>query len=200
MIQETFPGRGELPPNHHEVLYWRITDKPSRAIFLQIISVPLFVLWSGIFYQLAIRLGRLPASFKIQFGPDLLIALFGIIMTLVLHEFMHGITMQVFGAHPQYGVLWKQLMFYATSPGYVYPRGQFLAIALAPLVLLSLLAVLGMLLLAGSNMVIVLSLLAAINAAGAIGDLWIVTIVLRYPSYAYIMDERDGIRVFLPII
>jgi hypothetical protein len=28
--------------------------------------------------------------------------------------------------------------------------------------------------------------------------MWITTIVLRYAATAYVMDERDGIRVFLP--
>ena len=31
----------------------------------------------------------------------------------------------------------------------------------------------------------------------AIGDLWIAIIVLRYASTAYVIDERDGVRVFL---
>jgi len=31
-----------------------------------------------------------------------------------------------------------------------------------------------------------------------VGDLWITTIVLRYPATAYVIDEKDGIRVFLP--
>ena len=39
---------------------------------------------------------------------------------------------------------------------------------------------------------------AAFNAAGAIGDVWISTIVLRYAPTAWIVDERDGIRVYLP--
>jgi hypothetical protein len=29
-----------------------------------------------------------------------------------------------------------------------------------------------------------------------LGDMWITTIVLHYPAIAYVMDERDGMRVF----
>jgi hypothetical protein len=39
---------------------------------------------------------------------------------------------------------------------------------------------------------------AVVNGSGTIGDLWITAITLRYPEYAYIIDERDGIRVLLP--
>jgi hypothetical protein len=50
----------------------------------------------------------------------------------------------------------------------------------------------------GTLWVILLGIVGIINASGAVGDLWITMIVLRYPTIAYIMDERDGIRVFLP--
>ena len=40
--------------------------------------------------------------------------------------------------------------------------------------------------------------LAYVNASGAIGDVWITTIVLRYAPAARIVDERDGIRVYFP--
>jgi hypothetical protein len=42
-----------------------------------------------------------------------------------------------------------------------------------------------------------LALCAAINGSGAIGDLWITMIVVRYPPQAYVIDERDGIRMYL---
>jgi len=55
-----------------------------------------------------------------------------------------------------------------------------------------------MMALMGTAWVALFAFCATINAGGAIGDLWIAKIVLRYPASAYIMDERDGVRVFLP--
>jgi hypothetical protein len=120
------------------------------------------------------------------------------VVTIVLHELAHGIAMQVFGARPRYGVLWNYAMFYATAPGYAFHRNDYIQIALAPLFALSLLAVFVMWFLSGTFWVAVLAIGGVINASGAIGDLWITTIVLRYPLAAYVMDEKDGIRVFLP--
>jgi hypothetical protein len=60
------------------------------------------------------------------------------------------------------------------------------------------LAVLGMWLLQGTSWVALLGVGGLFNASGAVGDLWITRIVLQYPDSAYIMDERDGMRVFLP--
>jgi hypothetical protein len=116
---------------------------------------------------------------------------------LVIHELVHGAFMRLFGAHPKYGILWKQGMFYATCPGYPFTRTQYLIVALAPFVVISLAAVLLIGLLAGSAWTLLVALVAAINASGAIGDQWMTAIVLRYPAAAYVMDEKDGMRVFL---
>jgi hypothetical protein len=105
--------------------------------------------------------------------------------------------MSLFGAKPSYGVLWKSFMFYATSPGFAFRRNQYRLIALAPFVFISFLAVAGMVWLQGTLWVALLAICATINASGAIGDLWMTGIVLRYKPEAYVMDERDGIRVFV---
>ena len=190
--------RGATPEGYSEALYWRITDHPSRSVFLQLVSVPLFLAWGFIFFALAARLGSLPPG-AISFNPSRILALLaGVLATLILHELAHGLAMRIFGAAPRYGVILKFGMIYATSPGFAFPRWQFLSIALAPLVSLSLLAILGMSVWAGTAWPALLAVCATINAAGAIGDLWIMTVVLRYPPRAYIMDEQDGVRVFLP--
>ena len=62
--------------------------------------------------------------------------------------------------------------------------------------MISILVVLGMWSLQGTLWVALLGICGVINASGAIGDMWITAIVLRYPITAYVMDERDGVRVF----
>jgi hypothetical protein len=88
-------------------------------------------------------------------------------------------------------------MFYATSPGYAFRRNDYLVVILAPLVGLSLLALM-VILFAPPEVALLLALCATVNGAGAVGDLWILLITLRYPERAYVMDERDGMRIFLP--
>jgi len=188
---------GSLPNDYTEALVWQLSEKPSRVIALQILAVPLFILAGLIFLGLAIYLGKLPA--RNQFGlGEIGGVLIGILLTLVLHELIHGVMMQRFGATPQYGFLWKKLMFYATTPGYAYRRNHYVQIALAPLCGLSVLFVVGMWQWQGTIWVAILGLCGAINVSGAIGDIWMTIIVLRYAATAYVIDERDGIRVFLP--
>jgi len=188
---------GSLPIGYHEVLYWTVSDQPGKSVTLQILSVPLFVVSGALFFWLAIRLGAMPSLLNFSLlGCGLV--LMSILLTFALHELTHGVAMQTLGAHPRYGVLLKQFMLYATAPGFAFRRNSYLVVALAPLICLSILAILGMMALMGTAWVALFAFCATINAGGAIGDLWITKIVLRYPASAYIMDERDGIRVFLP--
>jgi len=186
---------GSLPNGYQEVLYYRL-NKPIRAILLQILSVSLFVVFGLFFLNVAIRLGKLPS--RLQFGLGEISLIFGgTLLILILHEFTHGVVMQMFGAKPRYGILWKQAMFYATTPKYAYRRNNYLLIALAPLFILSILVILGIWFMQGTLWVALLAICGTVNASGAIGDIWISVIVLRYATTAYVMDERDGIRVFL---
>jgi hypothetical protein len=198
-INNPAPTSGSLPNDYQEVLYWRVTEKRSRAIGVQILGVLSFVIFGIIFWGLVISLGKLPAEGQFKFGlVEISLMTLGILLTLVLHEMTHGFVMQMFGAKPKYGILWKSMVLYATSPGYAYRRNNYVVILLAPFVVISLLVILGMWLLSGTSWVALLGICGVVNASGAIGDMWMTMIVLRYAANAYVMDEQDGIRVFLP--
>ena len=187
---------GTLPDGYQEVLYYRL-NKPIRLVVLQILSILLFVVSGLIFWNVAIGLGKLPS--RVQIGlTGMILLVVGTLLTLFLHELTHDVVMQMFGAKPRYGVLWKQAMFCATTPGYAYRRNDYLLVILAPLFILSILVILGMWFAQGNALwVVLLGICGTINASGASGDLWIAIIVLQYASTAYVMDERDGVRVFL---
>ena len=190
---------GSLPNDYQEVLSWKVTEKPSRVIALNIFGVFLFIIFGVIFSSIAISLGKLPLKGEFSIGlKEISLALAGCLLTLVLHELTHGLVMQIFGAKPKYGIIWKGLMFYATSPEYAYHRNNYVVIALAPFIFMSILVVLGMWLLQGTLWVALLGICGILNASGAVGDMWTTMITLRYANTAYVIDERDGIRLFLP--
>jgi hypothetical protein len=198
-INNLIPTSGLLPSDYQEVLYWKVTEKPIRVITMNILGVFLFVIFGAIFSNIAVSLGKVPSESEIRLGLSEICSVFaGILLTLVLHELTHGLAMRLFGARPKYGIMWKGLMLYATSPGYAYPRNIYIVIALAPFAFISILVVLGMWLLQGTLWVVLLGMCGIINASGAIGDMWITMIVFRYAVTAYVVDERDGIRVYLP--
>lgn len=199
-INDTIPASGALPENYQEVLSWKVTEKPMRVIALNIAGLILFVIFGMIFSSMAFGLGKIPSQGNFRLGlVEISLSIAGVVLTLVLHELTHGLTMQMFGASPRYGIIWKGLMLYATSPGYAYRRNSYVVIALAPFVFISALIIMGMWILQGTAWVALLTVCGVVNASGAVGDMWITMIVLRYAVTAYVMDERDGIRVFLPI-
>jgi hypothetical protein len=190
---------GETPPGYHQALYWRLGANPKFVIWVNVAGIPLLLGFGYLFFMAALRLGRLPMRSSFSLGIiDILLVLAGILLVVVLHELTHGLFMAAWGAHPKFGVIWSQGMFFATAPGFAFPRAAYLVISLAPLVFLSLLAVGAMSMQAGTNWPGLWALCATINASGAVGDMWMALIVLRYPAAAYVIDERDGMRVFIP--
>lgn len=195
---EPIPVAGAMPDAYHEVLYWKVTEKPSRLIFIQALALISFFLFGLLFVSLAISLGKLPLSGSFALGlRESGVLLIGIGLTLVAHELTHGLVMRLAGATPRYGIVWKRMLLYATSPGYAYQRNTYVVILLAPFALISVLAVLGIWLAPGSSWTTLFVICGAVNASGAIGDMWMTQIALRYPSAARMMDERDGMRVFV---
>jgi len=198
-INDTILASGALPENYQEVLSWKVTGKPIRVIALNIVGIILFVIFGMIFSSMAFGLGKMPSEGNFRLGlGEMGLAVAGIVATFILHELTHGLTMQMFGASPKYGIIWKGLMLYATSPGYAYRRNNYVVISLAPFVFISMLVILGMWILQGTAWVALLAVCGVVNASGAVGDMWITMIVLRYAVTAYVMDERDGICMFLP--
>lgn len=186
---------GSISDNYQEVLYWKVTENKSRVIAINIFGVLLSVIFGSIFSSIAVSFGKL---YKFRFGLiEIGLVFIAVVLTIILHELTHGLFIRIFGARPKFGILWKGMMFYATSTGYAFQRNKYLVIALAPFVLISLLLIVGMWLLQGTVWVALLGICGTLNASGAIGDMWITVIVLRYASEALIIDERDGVRVFL---
>ncbi len=185
-----------LPENYTEVTYWRLSQHTKLLVMLNVVgiigmvvSLALFLAWGQLWQPLT--LGEVSAA-------RMLTALIMIILTVVSHELVHGAALRYYGARPTYGVLWKEMMFYATAAGYAFPRNAYVVIALAPLLGLggAGLALLAAPLPAWLRMAVILC--AAFNTGSAVGDLWLVRIALSYPRWAYIVDEKDGLRVFMP--
>lgn len=191
-----------LPTNYAEVLYWKLSHHRKLLVVLNVVglilmglSLPLFFAWMRLWHPEIAFIGFLEMGI-LQMG-----ALFiAIVLTIVLHELFHGLALRAYGARPKYGVIWKEMMFYATAAGYAFRRNAYIVIALAPLVGLSLVGM-GLLVISLPGWLAgIIVICAALNVGSAIGDLWLVRVTLGYPPSAYIVDEKDGVRVFMPVV
>ena len=125
---------------------------------------------------------------------DLLFLSMGFVVFIVLHELVHGVFFWIYSrSRPRFGL--RGGYAFAAAPGWFFPRRQYLVIALAPLVLLS---ILGMLLVAvvpaGALAAILFGMVA--NAAGAVGDMWIACMVVRERRNIVIEDVGDGFNFY----
>jgi hypothetical protein len=189
--------RGSVPPNYREVLYWKLTGSARRLLGINLLAIPMAALAGMVFVPFGMWAGA--PALNALFGLNLLALVLTIALTLALHELAHGLAMSAFGAKPRYGLKPEALALYATAPGYAFTRQQYLVVILAPLASLSGLALIGMMVFAGTPLVPALAVGAVVNAAGACGDVYMAWLTARYPASAYVIDEEDGMRVFLPL-
>lgn len=118
--------------------------------------------------------------------------------TLVVHELFHGLFVKIFGGKPKYGAALASKVlpvFYCTEKnGTSFNRKQFILILAAPLVAISSLGIILMVLFPFLGPFLILSLVA--NSSGAVGDLWMVSVLLKYPKHIEIIDKKDGIEIY----
>jgi Putative zincin peptidase len=128
-------------------------------------------------------------------GGTIFIAVALFIGTFVLHELIHGVFMSKYGGKPSYGAGIAHYIlpyFYATTKT-IFTRNQFIVIAIAPLVVISL-VVIGIMPVFPSIahwMIIPF----VINGSGAIGDLWVTRNILRYPKHVLVEDRKNGVII-----
>lgn len=154
----------------------------------------LIPLWWFVFANAIGALGGPTISgVTIDLSNLLLGALIALVLVPVLHEAVHGGAALLVGARPSYGI----------GPGFAYTtfreplrKWPYLTVGLAPLIILSLLCVL--LAARWESLAGLLLFFAVVNAAGAIGDLWMSWRILRQPPNAIFYDLADGFAVLTP--
>ena len=112
-----------------------------------------------------------------------LLTLLTVVLVLVVHEALHGVGFLLFGGRPKFGAGIKggAPYLFAMCPGKRFTWGRFLVIGALPLVVIDVAA----LALAGNSPLVVPAMLAfAFNTAGAVGDLWMIAVILQTPSAA----------------
>jgi hypothetical protein len=178
-----------------EIPGYRIEDRPAIPIKkLNLLSFPLAIPF-GVFFYLVGLLLQPGDEVILTFSLWSILILVAIVLLVVpiAHEAVHGIVAKFAGAKPFYGV--GQGYAYTSFEEPVTPR-QYMIITAAPLVVLSAICIALFPLISGWFLFILA--FAVTNAAGAIGDLWILNRIRHLPSNALIYDLADGYAAFVP--
>jgi hypothetical protein len=123
-----------------------------------------------------------------------LLALVLVAAVVVVHEAIHAAVVRLYGEEVSFGVGVAEFVLpyaYVTTTRRL-TRNQFVAVALAPLVVISVVGTPLMIALDAP----VLMLPLAFNAAGAVGDLWMAGLLFRYPAHVLVVDAETGLRVY----
>lgn len=149
----------------------------------------------GFFFTSLYALFTGDVGFNFTSGTILIsVALF--IGTMVLHELIHGAFISKYGGKPSYGAGIAHFIlpyFYATTKT-IFPRNQFIMIAIAPLVVISLVAI--GIMAAFPSIAHWMFIPFVVNASGAVGDLWMTRNVLRYPKHVMLEDRKNGVIIY----
>jgi hypothetical protein len=142
----------------------------------------------------------MPSMFRGVARGSVTVSLFDVVLVVALtlllviaHEAIHGMVMRVFGARPRFGATLVGRILpavYATAAGHRFTRSQYLAVALAPAVLVSGLGLWACFGPWAGYLILPL----ALHLGGCVGDGFAARRVLHEPTGTRCEDLVDGIR------
>jgi len=183
---------------YREALYWRMAHDPKRLALVNLLGLLALPFSAATFGALAAGLAKAsPVALDAGSEAATVLVTVGVLFaTVIVHEGTHGAAIRLCGNRPFFGFQWAGLVPYATAPGQRFTRNQYVAVALAPLAVLSAVGLGSFLVLPASSLPWLVFALV-INAAGSVGDVWMSLVALRYPRSARVVDERDGLRILV---
>jgi hypothetical protein len=199
------PATLHLPEGYRSIGTLNLTKNLRLLVYLNIAGAVLLVGFYYIFIRATMwirpevaRQGLAGGSLNLSGALVILLAVIGIYAAvIVLHEATHGIFMVWFTrTRPVFA--FRGYYAYAAAPGWYFPRGQYMLVSLAPLVLLSLLGLAVLAIVPAGWFLTVISFIA-FNGSGAVGDLAVFFWLLRQPSTCLAYDVGDAVTLYLPV-
>ena len=193
-----------LPEGYRPIGTLNLTKNVRLLVYLNVVGAVLLVGFYYVFIRAALwmrpeaaRQGLAGGSLNLSGMLVVLLALIGIyVAVIVLHEGTHGIFMAwITRTRPVFA--FRGYYAYAAAPGWYFPRGQYMLVSLAPLVLLSLLGLVVLAFVPAGWFLTIISFMA-FNASGAVGDLAVFFWLLRQPSTCLAYDVGEAVTLYLP--
>lgn len=191
----------ELPPHYQPVSVLDLAHNRVALIGLSVGAIAAFFLFGWLALALLAVIRQDVASWTFQIsGTNFWSFLVGLsvllAVTVVGHEAIHVLCFWLLTRErPRFAL--KGLYAYAAAPEWYLPRQHHMAVALAPLVVMT---SVGLLWLPVAPAVVVppLLLVLVLNASGAVGDLVTVIWLLKQPRATFVRDRGDAITIYQP--
>jgi hypothetical protein len=193
-----------LPDGFHLLKSLDLIKDRKMLVLLSLASLGFFVVsWAGLAWLLQVlRPNIAPGSESISFSLTgaasifvQLLVLLGVIFVMVtLHEAIHGVFFWLFtGGRVKFA--FRGAYAYAAAPGWYIRKAPYLFISMAPLVLISLLGVIALLLIP-VNWILPVLLLVAMNASGAVGDLYVFFLLVSKSGDMLVQDFGERMEIY----
>lgn len=117
---------------------------------------------------------------------------FCVTVLVIIHELLHGIAIKITGAkNVRYGAYFKKFIFYAEADRHVFNRSQFTFVALAPLVVVKLITLIGIIIFFNHPLVYVFSLIMSIHSLFCAGDIGLLSVFYSTHSEVFTFDIKE---------
>ena len=189
----------QLPADYRQAEHLVLLE-PQKLLLINVLAlipVVISLIIMGLWWGLVLRFrGSISGGFGADWSSWLWIILI-FIVSIPLHEGLHGLAILRAGHKPHFGMMLSKGAFYATADNALFWRNDFIFIALAPLVGITLFGFIFVYLLP-DILGYYVGLGVVFNAANSIGDLWMTAVVRRYPPAALVLDQADSICIYVP--
>ena len=129
--------------------------------------------------------------------------LVGFVLGVILHEAVHGVFFLAFGGRPRFGFKpWTRFgpVFYAAAPGSYLSRPRYVAVGLAPAVLLTAALAAALAFVAADDLLAsIVTWAFVLNVAGSAGDMVMMRKVVPYPRTTRFEDTGEGFVAYGPV-
>jgi len=119
----------------------------------------------------------------------ILLNILAYIVILPVHEAIHGLVFFLWGGKPYFGTK-LPFALYCGAKEQLFRRNQYLVVGLAPLVVITLAAIIFTLAVPGLASYVLFGTVG--NFSGAAGDVWVAQRLWRQPSHILVEDTQTG--------
>nr|WP_321484641.1 DUF3267 domain-containing protein [uncultured Draconibacterium sp.] len=118
--------------------------------------------------------------------------LFCLTVLVIIHELLHGIAIKLAGAkNVRYGAYFKKFIFYAEADRHVFNRRQFAFVALAPLAVVKLITLIGIIIFFSHPLVYVFTLIMCTHSLFCAGDIALLSVFYSTQSEVFTFDIKE---------
>ncbi|MEO1663618.1 MAG: DUF3267 domain-containing protein [Chloroflexota bacterium] len=184
----------ELPLRYTATSKFELRKDRKLAVLVNVLGFALIISFNLIFLT---YFGVVHIDKTITFPSFITICvtfIIGSILMVITHEIIHGMFFYAYTqTMPRFGL--SLLYASAAAPDWYIPRGQYLAISMAPFFVMTAAGLLLIQFLSG-YWGLMLTIFTAINAGSSAGDIWVTRWVLQHSPQAYVNDRGESMILY----